>query len=76
MRLAAAIESMAATTTGFRAQVFGDEWRVIWATRNRIAHGYARIDMQVISLTVEHDLPAFERKLRSAVERRQPSDSE
>ena len=40
---------------------------VIWATRNRIAHGYAYTELAMIRDTVEQDLPSFERKLRSSV---------
>lgn len=67
LRLAAAIEAVSATSSEYRERVFGDEWRIIWATRNRIAHGYAYIDLTLIRSTVEQDLPAFESKLRSSL---------
>ena len=37
------------------------------ATRNRIAHGYAYIDLAIIRDTVEHDLPEFEQLLRTTL---------
>ncbi|QWT24762.1 DUF86 domain-containing protein [Subtercola sp. PAMC28395] len=64
LRLASAIESVSQTSATFREETFGDDWKVIWATRNRIAHGYAHVDIQLIIDTVANDLPEFERKLR------------
>lgn len=65
-RLAAAIEAISETSVGFRGRTFGEDWKIIWATRNRIAHSYAHIDLIIIRDTVEQDLPEFERKLRRA----------
>ena len=48
-------------------RVVGNEWAVAWATRNRIAHGYADVDLDVIRATVEHDLPRIEAVLRAEV---------
>ena len=45
LRLAAAIEAVSETTAGFRQKHFDDNWKIIWATRNRIAHGYAYINL-------------------------------
>ncbi|WP_022889363.1 HepT-like ribonuclease domain-containing protein [Agromyces italicus] len=67
LRLAAAIEAIAATSSGFRDRVFADDWKVIWATQNRIAQGYASVDLTIIRETVVHDLPGFESKLRQAL---------
>jgi len=44
LRLAAAIESLAQCSDDVRTRLFGDDWPLMWATRNRIAHGYAFID--------------------------------
>jgi uncharacterized protein with HEPN domain len=52
-------------TQELRDRAFGDDWRVIWATRNRIAHGYAYIDLSIVQATVEQDLPLFEATLRA-----------
>jgi uncharacterized protein with HEPN domain len=68
LRLSAAIESLAQTTTAFRETTFGAEWKDMWATRNRIAHGYTYISLTLITGTVERDLPAVEAKLRAALE--------
>ena len=37
LRLGSAIESLSACSPGVRDRVFGGEWAVAWATRNRIA---------------------------------------
>lgn len=68
LRLSAAIEAVSGTTPEFRDRIFGDDWKIIWATRNRIAHGYAYIDLSIIRSTVEQDLPGFEQKLRDSIQ--------
>ncbi|QPZ38712.1 HepT-like ribonuclease domain-containing protein [Paramicrobacterium chengjingii] len=67
LRLASAIEAISETSERFRDRTFGDDWKIIWATRNRISHGYAYIDMGLIRATVIHDLPDFERGLRESL---------
>nr|WP_155842360.1 HepT-like ribonuclease domain-containing protein [Agromyces luteolus] len=67
LRLAAAIEAVSHASDGYRERTFGADWKFIWATRNRIAHGYAYIDLTIIRDTVEQDLPEFEDKLRRSV---------
>jgi hypothetical protein len=51
-----------------RAQAFGEDWPLIWATRNRIAHGYATIDLGMIKATVRDDLPAFRSSIAQALD--------
>lgn len=36
----------------------------MWATRNRIAHGYTFIDRDTIAATIDNDLPDFEATIR------------
>jgi uncharacterized protein with HEPN domain len=69
LRLAAAIESLSTTSEGLRERVFGDEWAIVWATRNRIAHGYAHIDVRIVRATVDQDLPQLEEALRAELGR-------
>ena len=76
LRLAAAIEAISATSEAYRARVFGAEWKIIWATRNRIAHGYAYVDLDLIRSTVEQDLPEFTSKLRGSLTALDPSSNE
>jgi uncharacterized protein with HEPN domain len=68
LRLAAAIEAVAGIDRERREQAFGDDWALIWATRNRIAHGYAVVDRAMIKATVDNDLPVFEATVRHLLE--------
>lgn len=63
LRLAAALEALARGSTEMRLRLFGDDWALMWATRNRIAHGYAFIDRSIIEATVARDLPWLETRL-------------
>lgn len=69
LRLAAAIESISRASDDLRSRLFGDDWSLMWATRNRIAHGYAFIDLSIITATVTDDLPWFEAALEQEIER-------
>lgn len=64
LRLASAIDAVAACSPEVRERVFGEDWSIAWATRNRIPHGYAHIDLAIIRGTVEQDLPRIEAALR------------
>lgn len=68
LRLASAIECVADISPELRTRAFGDDWPLIWATRNRIAHGYATIDLSIIKATVRDDLPAFRSSIAQALE--------
>lgn len=68
LRLAAAIESLAQCSDDIRTELFGDDWPLMWATRNRIAHGYAFIDSSIIQATVEEDLPEIERAISAELD--------
>jgi len=68
LRLAAAIESLAQCSDDVRNRLFGDDWPLMWATRNRIAHGYAFIDFSIIEATVEEDLPEIERAINAELD--------
>lgn len=70
LRLAAAIESLSTTSVELRERCFAAEWKVMWATRNRIAHGYAYIDLPTITNTVIRDVPELERILTAELARR------
>lgn len=68
MRLAAAIEAVSQCSEARRTRMFGDDWALMWATRNRIAHGYAFVDISIIEATVAEDLPIFESRLRQEID--------
>lgn len=60
LRLAAALEALARGSTEMRLRLFGDDWSLMWATQNRITHGYAFIDRALIQATVSLDRPWLE----------------
>ncbi|HLS48892.1 MAG TPA: HepT-like ribonuclease domain-containing protein [Actinomycetaceae bacterium] len=64
LRLAAAIDAASRVTAERREAIFGDDWALAWATRNRIVHGYAFVDRHIIEATVLHDLPGIENAIR------------
>lgn len=69
MRLSAAIESLSQTSPEFRDEYFAGEWKLMWATRNRISHGYSYVEPSLIELTIMNRLPALEESLRTALNR-------
>ncbi|QJW38211.1 DUF86 domain-containing protein [Cellulosimicrobium protaetiae] len=69
LRLAASIEAASHLSAEARASAFGATWRVIWATRKRIAHGCATVDPQIVRATVENDLVEYAAALRSVAAR-------
>lgn len=44
-------------------------WELIAGTRNRLAHGYIDVDLDIIWAIVQKDLPGLVRKLRVVVNR-------
>ncbi|WP_454042577.1 HepT-like ribonuclease domain-containing protein [Cellulosimicrobium sp. Marseille-Q8652] len=69
LRLAASIERAAQLSDEARAAAFGGSWTAIWATRNRIAHGYSTVDPLIVRATVENDLDEYAGALRRVVGR-------
>ena len=57
MRLSAGIEVLARLDPGVRTRLFGDNWQLMWAMRNRIAHGYVTVNSEIVRRTIEIDLP-------------------
>lgn len=53
-------------------RMFGEDWVLMWATRNRIAHGYAFVDLSIIQSTVAEDLPLFEARLQRELDGEMP----
>ena len=41
----------------FAAQHAEIPWEVIYAMRNRVAHGYFKVDLEIVWKTIHHDLP-------------------
>ncbi len=68
LHLASAIESLSRLPEQRRQDLFGNEWHVIWATRNRIAHAYVHLDASIIAATLDHDVPPLIATLMAALE--------
>lgn len=68
LRLASAIESLSRLSEQRRQDLFGNEWHVIWATRNRIAHAYVRVDASIVVATLDHDVPPLIELLTAALD--------
>lgn len=64
MRLSAGIETLATLDPAVRADLFGEDWRLMWGMRNRIAHGYLLVDSSIIRQTVTHDIPGIVARIR------------
>ncbi len=63
MRLSAGIEVLARLDFQVRTKLFGDNWQFMWGMRNRIAHGYLLVDSDIVSQTIEVDLPDIVRMI-------------
>lgn len=64
MRMSAGIETLATLDPAVRADLFGDDWRLMWGMRNRISHGYLLVDSSIIRETVKHDIPGIVADIR------------
>jgi len=65
MRLSAAIETLATLPPGFRDQLFGTDWPLMWGMRNRIAYGYMLVDTDIVRKTFGKDIPTILEHIRS-----------
>ena len=70
LRISAGIEVLNRLAPAKRAELFGDNWSLMWGMRNRIAHGYLLVSAERIRETVARDLPqivaTLDRELTSA----------
>lgn len=41
-------------------------WQVMYTMRNRVSHGYDKVDLSIVWNTVEHDLPALLDRIQAA----------
>ena len=52
----------------FREQHDDVPWRAIIGMRNRIAHDYLNIDLDVVCGVVQHDLPDLKRRVHEVLD--------
>lgn len=43
-------------------------WTVIYAMRNRVAHGYFKVDLEVVWKTIDSDLPGLHAQIRKLLD--------
>lgn len=67
MRLSAGIEVLARLDPDVRTTLFGSDWRLMWGMRNRIAHGYMLVNVDIVTETAQRDLPEILRNVRQAL---------
>jgi uncharacterized protein with HEPN domain len=67
-RLVVIGEAVGALSEVTRAAAPEVEWRAIVALRNRLAHVYWRISMELIDEILEHDLDPLEGSIRRLLE--------
>ncbi|WP_203337083.1 hypothetical protein [Nocardioides limicola] len=67
MRLSAAIEALSQLEVADRDRIFGETWPLMWATHNRIAHGDLLIDSDIITATLDADVPMVIRTITRAL---------
>ena len=53
----AVIRNIERSNPAFAAQHAEIPWEVIYAMRNRVAHGYFKVDLEIFWKTIQHDLP-------------------
>ena len=56
-------------TREFRSHTTNIEWRKIIATRNRIIHGYATVDLEIIWNITQNDLPKLKTEIEDILEK-------
>jgi uncharacterized protein with HEPN domain len=57
MRLSSAIEALSRLPDGRAEALFEEQWRAMWGTRNRIAHGYVWVNHEIIDQAVHENVP-------------------
>ncbi len=55
-------------TRDFRSKTSNIEWRKIINTRNRIIHGYATVDLEIIWNITQNDLPKLKTEIEKTLE--------
>ena len=51
----------------FAAQHGDIPWLVMYTMRNRVSHGYDKVDLEIVWRTVQRDLPALYRQVQALV---------
>lgn len=54
------------TAPAFAAKHAEIPWQVMYTMRNRVAHGYDKIDFEIVWKTIHHDLPSLYALIQTA----------
>ena len=54
----------------FAAQHGDIPWLVMYTMRNRVSHGYDKVDLEIVWRTVQRDLPTLYRQVQALIESR------
>jgi uncharacterized protein with HEPN domain len=47
-------------------------WGIAYEMRNALAHGYFKVDLEIVWRTIQNDLPGLEQQIQSLLEKLQP----
>lgn len=61
LRLIAMLDSLSTLPPATLAKLFHDDWTLMRGMRNRLVHGYATTDRNVIEATIRDELPHLRR---------------
>lgn len=58
----------------FAAQHDNIPWLVMYTMRNRVSHGYDKVDLEIVWKTIQSDLPGLYQQVKTLVEEAGASD--
>lgn len=53
------------TNPEFASRHNGIPWQVMYTMRNRVSHGYDKVDLEIVWKTVQSDLPRLHAQIRA-----------
>lgn len=65
LRLMAMLDTLGQLPVDSLYEMFGDDWNLMRGVRNRIVHGYATVDPDVIAETMRSEPPAVRDTIRA-----------
>ncbi|MBN6742194.1 DUF86 domain-containing protein [Acidithiobacillus sp. MC6.1] len=51
-------------------------WQVLYTMRNRVSHGYDKVDLEIVWKTIQGDLPGLYEQVRELAENRSADDED
>lgn len=59
-----AADNIQRTSADFARQHPEVPWALVYAMRNRLAHGYFKVDLEIVWRTIQNDFPDLEQRIR------------